>query len=52
MFNNIFIEKPKVGEQRIVKQSEDYIYSSATNYAELDSLLQVELLNTKWKTFS
>ncbi|MBK8807090.1 MAG: transposase [Bacteroidales bacterium] len=36
----------------IVKQPEDYIYSSATNYAGLDSLLQVELLNTKWKTFS
>jgi len=29
----------------IVKNAEDYIYSSARNYAELDTLLEIELLD-------
>ena len=36
----------------LVKQSEDYIYSSASNYAGLESVLEVEVLSTKWKTYS
>ena len=34
----------------IVLQPEDYLYSSARNYAGLESLIQVEILNTTWKT--
>ena len=35
---------------KIVVKPEDYLYSSARNYAGLDYLLKVELLTTKWKT--
>jgi REP element-mobilizing transposase RayT len=35
---------------KIVEHPEDYLYSSARNYAELESMLQIELLTTKWKT--
>lgn len=34
----------------IVKKAEDYLYSSARNYASLESLLDVELLTITWKT--
>ncbi len=34
----------------IVRQPEAYIYSSATNYANLQSVLNVELLTLNWKT--
>jgi REP element-mobilizing transposase RayT len=34
----------------IVKEPEDYVYSSASNYASMDSILEVEILTTKWKT--
>ncbi len=36
----------------IVMQPEHYVYSSATNYAGLESVLEVQLLTTKWKIFS
>jgi hypothetical protein len=35
----------------IVRKPEDYIYSSASNYAGLESILEVEILPTKWKTY-
>jgi REP element-mobilizing transposase RayT len=35
----------------IVKIPEDYIYSSASNYAGLESILDVEILSTKWITY-
>jgi putative transposase len=34
----------------IVLRPEDYIYSSASNYAELDSVMEVIKLDFKWKT--
>ena len=34
----------------IVRQPEEYIYSSASNYASIESILDVEILTTKWKT--
>jgi len=36
----------------IVKQPEDYIYSSASNYAGLDSIMEVFKLTTTWITYS
>jgi REP element-mobilizing transposase RayT len=36
----------------IVRKPEDYIYSSASNYAGLESILKVEILTTKWITYS
>ena len=35
----------------IVEKPEDYKYSSARNYADLDALIDVELLMLKWKTY-
>jgi REP element-mobilizing transposase RayT len=35
----------------LVKKPEDYIYSSATNYAGLDSVLKVLIMDLKWKTY-
>jgi len=35
----------------IVRKPEDYIYSSATNYAGLESVLEIQILSTKWKTY-
>ena len=32
----------------IVKQPEDYVYSSASYYAGLESVLEVQILTTKW----
>lgn len=34
----------------IVSRPEDYIYSSASNYAELDSIIDVIKIDFKWKT--
>ena len=36
----------------IVENSEDYIYSSARNYASLENILDVDLLSFTWKTYS
>lgn len=36
----------------IVNKPEDYLYSSARNYAELDFVIPVELLCTNWITYS
>jgi REP element-mobilizing transposase RayT len=38
-------------EEMIVKQPEDYMFSSARNYAGLDSLLDVELIDQKMITY-
>ena len=35
----------------IVEKPEDYLYSSARNYADLDSILDVVLIAMKWKTY-
>ena len=35
----------------LVRKPEDYIYSSATNYAEMESVLDVLLMDLKWKTY-
>jgi REP element-mobilizing transposase RayT len=35
---------------KIVQQPEDYLYSSARNYAGAESMLQVNILTQKWKT--
>jgi len=36
---------------RIVEKPEDYIYSSARNYADSEGLLEVAFIETKWKTY-
>jgi REP element-mobilizing transposase RayT len=36
---------------RIVEKPEDYLYSSARNYADLDSILEVAFVELKWKTY-
>ncbi|MFP5471948.1 MAG: REP-associated tyrosine transposase [Bacteroidia bacterium] len=36
----------------IVKNAEDYLYSSATNYAGENGLVQVEIATLPWKTIS
>ena len=35
----------------LVRKPEDYIYSSATNYAEMESILNVSIMDLKWKTY-
>ena len=35
----------------IVEKPEDYMYSSARNYATLDAVLEIELLTFSWKTY-
>ena len=35
----------------IVTKAEDYLYSSARNYAEKESVIDVIKVNTKWKTY-
>jgi putative transposase len=34
----------------IVEKPEDYLYSSARNYADMDSLIEVIKLSFVWKT--
>jgi REP element-mobilizing transposase RayT len=34
----------------IVKRPQDYIYSSASNYADEESILKISLLSLKWRT--
>lgn len=36
---------------KIVYRAEDYMYSSARNYAGLESVLEVSILTRKWKTY-
>ena len=35
----------------IVENTEDYIYSSARNYADMDAIIDIDLLSLKWKTY-
>jgi REP element-mobilizing transposase RayT len=35
----------------IVRRPEDYIYSSASNYAEMESILEIVRLDVLWKTY-
>ena len=39
-------------EDLIVEQPEDYLFSSARNYAELDNLINVELIDQKLITYN
>jgi len=36
---------------RIVEKPEEYLYSSARNYADLDGLLDIAFITMKWKTY-
>lgn len=36
----------------IVEKSEDYLYSSARNYADLEAVLDIDLLSFSWTTYS
>jgi len=36
---------------RIVEKPEDYLYSSARNYADLDGMLDIAYIMMKWKTY-
>jgi REP element-mobilizing transposase RayT len=36
----------------IVRSPEEYLYSSASNYERFETVLEVEILTTKWKTIS
>ena len=38
-------------EELIVSRPEDYLYSSARNYAELDNILDICLISRQWKTY-
>jgi REP element-mobilizing transposase RayT len=56
IFSNTFIEQ-KIDyihnnpvRSGIVVKPEDYLYSSARNYAELDGVLNVTLVTKRWKT--
>lgn len=37
-------------EEMIVAKPEDYLFSSARNYAEMDNLMEVCLISKRWKT--
>jgi hypothetical protein len=39
-------------EEMLVERAEDYLYSSARNYADLDNLLDVELIDKKLITYN
>lgn len=39
-------------EEMIVSKPEEYLFSSARNYAGLDSILDVCLISRHWKTYS
>jgi putative transposase len=39
-------------EEMIVSQPEDYLFSSARNYAELDNVLDICLISKQWKTYN
>lgn len=56
IYSNSFIEQ-KIDyihnnpvRSRIVAKAEDYLYSSARNYAEMDSVLEISLASKRWKT--
>jgi REP element-mobilizing transposase RayT len=38
-------------EEMIVAKPEDYLFSSARNYAELENILDVCLISKRWKTY-
>jgi putative transposase len=38
-------------EEMIVTKPEDYLFSSARNYAEMDNLLDICLISRKWKIY-
>ena len=39
-------------EEMIVSKPEEYLFSSARNYAELDNVLDVCLISKRWKTYT
>jgi len=56
IYSNTFIEQKieyihnNPVRSRIVSKAEDYIYSSARNYAEMESILEISLADKRWKT--
>ncbi len=36
----------------IVEKAEDYLYSSARNYASMDAVLNIEILTFTWITYT
>ena len=42
----------RILEEMIVGNPEDYLFSSARNYAELDHVLEVCLISKRWKTYA
>jgi REP element-mobilizing transposase RayT len=39
-------------EEMVVEKPEEYLFSSARNYAELDNVLDICLISRKWKTYA
>ena len=35
----------------IVRKPEEYIYSGASNYAEMESVMKISIMDVKWKTY-
>jgi hypothetical protein len=56
IYSNTFIEQKieyihnNPVRSRIVSKPEDYVYSSARNYAEMDNILEISLADKRWKT--
>lgn len=45
-------EQDKFIKADIVEKPEDYLYSSARNYASMDAVLNIEILTYTWITYS
>ena len=56
VYSNSFIEQKLayIHENPVragfVKNPEDYLYSSARNYAEMDALIEIDKIDVRWKT--
>jgi REP element-mobilizing transposase RayT len=57
IFSNQFLEEKlnyihnNPVEEMIVAKPEDYLFSSARNYAELDNMLEICLISRQWKQY-
>ena len=56
VYSNSFIEQKLAYihenpvREGFVEKPEDYLYSSARNYAELDALIEIDKIDIRWKT--
>jgi len=56
IYSNAFIEQKieyihnNPVRSRIVSKPEDYIFSSARNYAEIENILEITIVTRRWKT--